>query len=324
MKKRLAILAALLMAMPALAPAPGRAATPAGNDGGKANNQGQKANDGSAPSLPLGKPVTAPPQTKPADIPTADDAEHSIKLTSLPPVTLTDKNKTVWDYFFDWGPWAFGFVLAVAGVWQLLLLRVTWKTIQGQKEEMAVQTKVLQESLAAAQKAADAAEKSASAAMGVAVPTLAVYKFSFINEGRQSPEAFYQYPRIRLELRNYGQSPAFLRKYAICLSWGNEQTGKCPIYPFDEEQVIDAGATYRFTEIDLEVLDLPPQAVVGDLVRGKRGLTLAGWVSYKDIFGSPIRRLTFCKALLEYDPDPTKMVILDPSPLNMAVDPDDQ
>jgi hypothetical protein len=235
----------------------------------------------------------------------------------------------------NWVLAGLGIVGGIAAIRTLVLIKRQADIMESQAKDaresgaqtfaiLKEQTDNLLISAKAATVSAMAADESAKVAMGVSVPTLAVYKFSFINKEREAPAAFFQCPKVGLVLKNYGQSPAFLRKYAITLSWGDDKPGKCPAYPFDEEQVIAPGDTYRFTSIDLEVLDLPPQVVVEDLVCGKRHLTFAGWVSYKDIFGSPIRRLRFCKALLEYDPDPTKMVILDSSPLNMAVDPDDQ
>ena len=47
----------------------------------------------------------------------------------------------------------------------------------------------------------------------------------------------------------------------------------------------------------------PPAEVVEDLVRGERRLVFSGWVSYRDVFGSPIRKLTLYRELMEYDPD---------------------
>ena len=192
--------------------------------------------------------------------------------------------------------------------------------IKRQGSYMKDQTKTLGGWVAAAQKAADAAEISAKAAMGVAVPTIAIYKFSFINEGRENPAAFYQYPKVRLELKNYGQSPAFLSKYVVSFSWGSDMPETVTSFPFDEEQVIDAGGIFVFGEVELGVLDIPPQNVVEDLVKGERHLTFSGWVSYKDVFGSPTRRLTFCKALYDYHPDPAKMIVLDPTTLNIWTD----
>jgi hypothetical protein len=316
MLKRLAILAVLLAALP---PMPGQAAESAAQGSGKPDNKAQGANGNPAPAMPVRDPAQPPKDTKGTGDPATDDKEHSVKLTSLPPVTIADKQKTFWDLVFDWGPWAFGLFLAIAGGVQLMLLKITWKTIQEQKTEMAIQTGILKDSVAASQKAADAAEISAKAAMGVAVPTLVISKFSFDNELRQNPAAFYQYPKVRLELKNYGQSPAFLRKYAINFSWNDDPWKKCIGYAF-EDRVVDAGETYQFSVVDLDVLDIPPQTVIEDLIRGKKNLIFSGWVSYRDVFDSPLRKLTFCRELVEYDPDPAKMMVIDPSALELWTD----
>lgn len=61
--------------------------------------------------------------------PAAESEESSIKLTSLPPVVLADKHKSLWDYFFAWGPWVFGLITCIAAAFQVLLLFRTWETI---------------------------------------------------------------------------------------------------------------------------------------------------------------------------------------------------
>jgi hypothetical protein len=161
-------------------------------------------------------------------------------------------------------------------------------------------------------KSAEAALISAKAAMGVAVPTLVVHRFSFINTGRENPAAFYRQPRIRLVLKNYGKSPAFLRRYAIGYSWGESSPQKFTWYPF-EDQVIDAGASYELREVDLEVADSPPEGVIGDLVSGERKLVFSGWISYRDVFDSPTRKLPIHRELVEYDSDASKMTVMDTS-----------
>ena len=40
-----------------------------------------------------------------------NNTEYSVKLTRLPPVAIADKDKTVWDHIFDWGPWVFSLLL---------------------------------------------------------------------------------------------------------------------------------------------------------------------------------------------------------------------
>ena len=59
-----------------------------------------------------------------------DNAQHAIQISKLPPVSV----KRDWA---DWGGWLFSGLLAVTGVFQILLLQLTWKTIKRQTEIQA-------------------------------------------------------------------------------------------------------------------------------------------------------------------------------------------
>ena len=214
------------------------------------------------------------------------------------------------------------FLVIVGGVTGWFVYK-TLRAIKKQADIMETQAKDVRDSSAeatrialatakAARKAADAADISAKAAIGVAIPTLVVDRFSFINTGRENPVAFYSQPRVRLALKNYGKSPAFLRKYSIGYAWGEGAPNKFTWYPF-EDQVIDGGATYELTEVDLGVLDSPSEGVIGDLVSGKRKLVFLGWISYRDVFDSPTRKLHICRELTVYDSDSSEMTVMDTS-----------
>ncbi len=56
---------------------------------------------------------------------------------------------------------------------------------------------------------------------------------------------------------------------------------------------------------------LPDERIVSDLITGKRILGFSFWVTYGDVFGSPIKRFEFERYLIEYDPDPSKMAVAD-------------
>jgi len=203
---------------------------------------------------------------------------------------------------------------------QTKIMEATLTAISGQATTMATQaghmedqSKTLRESVAAAQKAADAAETSAKAAMGIAVPTLMLHKFSFIVEGIKDAAVFYRNPKAGLEVKNYGQSPAFLRKYSIGYSWQGDSAMEFAAYPF-EDVVIDAGGSYEFQELELGVLKSPPPEVIDDLVRGGKHLVFSGWVSYRDVFGSPTKKLFLWRELVEYDPVALRLTVMDTSP----------
>lgn len=189
-------------------------------------------------------------------------------------------------------------------VWQARLLKGTLTEIQTQAKHIGAQT-------TAAQKAAEAAELSAKAAMGTSVPWLALVKFSFVViEGQDHPLLFYQHPHVKLVLKNFGQSPALLKQYGSAFRWDDVPV-VATNYFFDAEAIIDPGGTYPMDEAILDVDMLPPADVVADLVKGTRTLIFSFWVTYGDVFGSPTKRFEFEKHLVEYDPNPEEMMVVD-------------
>ncbi|HTV06753.1 MAG TPA: hypothetical protein VME86_15400 [Acidobacteriaceae bacterium] len=170
------------------------------------------------------------------------------------------------------------------------------------------QTKILGISVKAAQTAADAAEMSAVAAMGVTVPVLVLHRFEFTNGG--NPAAFFRSPRIRMELWNYGKSPAFLKEYAIWFSW-EDSVIKPIMYPFNSEEVVRPNDKFVFNEEHFGVLGVLPEAVISDLVGEKQHLTFSAKIVYRSVFTFEPPPLEFSKRLLEYDPDPQKMLVTD-------------
>jgi hypothetical protein len=134
MLKRLTILAVLLTTM---CPMPGQAVKDAtqGSDKGEAHGEDNQVSTPKSP--PLAGKAIQPATSKPDGGPIAgDDKEHSVKLTSLPPVTLTDKSKTVGDHILDWGPWIFNLGLVIVGALQVVLLIRTRDQIKRQAEIM--------------------------------------------------------------------------------------------------------------------------------------------------------------------------------------------
>jgi hypothetical protein len=96
------------------------------------------------------------------------------------------------------------------------------RTMQEQITEMSVQSGILQESVSVARDAATAAQKSAEAAKisadiaaWVSVPTLVMEKFENGETGAASLEAFLQYAKVRIAVKNCGQTPAFLKWWTI-------------------------------------------------------------------------------------------------------------
>ena len=179
------ILAVMLVVIPALSPVP-RGASASTRGGGKNIQDNSDAKKGS--STPEAT-VKQPKQPDPPDPNTqkigSENAEQSIKLTSLPPVTITEKQKTFWDHLYDWGPWVFTGLLVVVGflqvatmAWQAWLLKGTlaeihkqanWMETQAarmsrQIDLMSRQNRIAIDSARATREAAEAAKESANAA----------------------------------------------------------------------------------------------------------------------------------------------------------------
>ena len=140
MLKSLAILALVFSSLQASVPVPRKAVKPAAQGGDQADDKGSSDHESADKTQPLvvkkERPGAADTNGKQV---TPEDKEHSVKLTSLPPVTITDKQKTFWDHVLDWGPWGFNFLLAIASGLQVWLLLRTWREIHRQADTMVAQ-----------------------------------------------------------------------------------------------------------------------------------------------------------------------------------------
>jgi hypothetical protein len=134
MLKSLAVITVISLAMQALPPAPRGATGSPGNAGGEVQQQREGNYHAAAQTVAFGKPEQPISADEYGGQQAPDNSEHSVKLTSLPPITLADKNKTIWDYVFDWGPWVFNMLLVIVGGLQIWLLFITWKTITRQAD----------------------------------------------------------------------------------------------------------------------------------------------------------------------------------------------
>jgi hypothetical protein len=208
------------------------------------------------------------------------------------------------------------FLVVVGGVTGWFVYK-TLKAIKRQVDVMESQAKDVRESGAeasrialatakAARKAADAAEISARASMGVAVPTLHLHKFIFVPQRGLYQYDSFSWPKVIIEVKNFGQSPAILKAYMLSFSWEDELPEE-PIYDFpypcDVEEVIDPGKTHQFDPESTVATRETPLQVAYDLEAGKRRLTVYGYISYGDIFGSPIRYMKFSKRVMETHTD---------------------
>jgi hypothetical protein len=245
------------------------------------------------------------------------DVRYPVSVRELPPVSVTKD-------WADRGVWVFSLLLVVVGGLQVWLLWRTFGTIQRQANdlsrqvdlafgqlramheqitEMSAQTDVLERSVGAAQDSANAAKISADIAVGVSIPTLVVHEFDMGNAGVASLEAMLQFPTIKLVVKNYGQTPAFLRSWSVAFTcedlpdspeyYDHPGSGivleKVVVQP-NESYTLPALHTWERQEFSLED--------VRAIIDHRKIFNVYGCVCYWDIFGNPIRRLKFCETAI--------------------------
>jgi hypothetical protein len=256
-----------------------------------------------------------------------DNADHTVGISKLPPVSVTKD-------WADWGVWVFSLLLVAVGLLQVLLLWRTLGAIQRQADslgrqvdltfgqlramheqitEMSSQTDVLERSVKAAQDSADLAKQSANMAVRVAIPTLVIDKFEQANTGAASLEATIQFPNVRIVLKNYGQTPALLRSWNIVFTceelpltpdyWN--QPGHPEVKPTAagivlQKDVIQPNQPYTIPDLhSWQRTELSPEDIQAVITR-KKTLWAYGFICYDDLFGSPLRRMKFCEMALNF------------------------
>jgi hypothetical protein len=220
-----------------------------------------------------------------------------------------------------------GVLQVIALTWQTLFVRRTWAEIHLQAGWMKTQTEhmsrqanlmdqqtgILANSVAASQKSADAAETSARAAMGIAVPLLALQELEFENHGG-SYTGLFEYPVFRIVVKNFGQSPAFLKSYAVVLTI--DPLPDEPIYPnqpwrVDMHEVVNAGEPYTLSDGRASTNDSPDQPTKDALITRKSTPVVYGFVTYGDVFGYVVHTMKFSKVFFEIDPDGSNALTMD-------------
>jgi hypothetical protein len=309
MLKDLGIPVLLFALLPAPKPVPRQASTSSGQTAGDTQKQSQS--DQSAPRQPpppasrnAGEGPGKPPTTQGDGGKVApEDKEQKVELTKLPPVVITKDAKGALDHIYDWGPWVFNLLLVAVGFLQVFYLGRTLGQIRTQAGHMEDQTPILRDSVAAAQQSAEAAETSAKAAMGVAVPTLVIQKFWIGPRGAADVAATLQAPKVDIVLKNYGQSPAFLKSYSVMVTC--DKLSDLPTHPyysptyFNGVCVVEPNTAYPVGD-NVSLTRPITDADISDLLDKTKYLTIYGVFSYGNIFDSSVKDLRFCKRLSDF------------------------
>jgi hypothetical protein len=167
---------------------------------------------------------------------------------------------------------------------------------------MASQIQEMQEQTVIAKTSADAAKISSDIAAGVSVPTLVVHELRTGDIGDASIEAFFQFPKVKITLKNYGQTPAFLKWWSLCFTCGD--LPEVPVYdgPANgmilDKVVIQPNTTYTLPELFFPYRQEFSIEDVKAIVSREKTFRVYGYVCYSDIFGNPPRRLKFCETVL--------------------------
>ncbi len=225
------------------------------------------------------------------------DQQHPVIVSKLPTVTV---GKDGWDCAYIIGTWC---LVAIGAAGILFALR-TVKAIEEQGRSLRRQIGVMRASLTAARRnaraakiSADAAKLSADVAKGVAVPTLQLCGCTLDGTGLSRLHS----PRFNIVLKNYGQTPAFLRAFSVKVTCEPlpDPLDYNPIHAFPADQsVAEFGKP-----LTLPKDTWPPLYVSGEdikeVISRNKLLWVYGFVRYGSLF-EPDKTLPFNYALLNF------------------------
>jgi len=295
MLKRVAILAVFL----AVTQAPASVSRQTTNSSAQnSQNKKQTANTNSPSPPPL--PIVSPPNTVTQQVGTEaksgkPDEPKTVAIREFPAVSVSKG----WE---DWLLWAAQLVLTAVGVAGIIYARHTLRILRQQALSMRRQTTQMRVAADAAKKSADAAKISADIATTVSVPTLVVCEFGTGNVGAADERAFLQSPKVKMSIKNYGQTPAFLKWWTLCFSC--EVLPETPVYggPADgiilDKIVVEPNDTFTLPELFWPHRQMLSDEDVEAIIQRKKTLHAYGYICYGDIFGNPLRQLKFCETVL--------------------------
>lgn len=280
MLKRLAIFGVLLAVSHTFAPVPWQAAeNPAGSS--------SKVHKQEAPDKSTGQPAVSPlpengarPTAQDAEKPDAENAGNSVTVRKLPTVSIGKD-------WADWSYWGFGGLLVVVGGSQVWFLYRTLKAIQTQAAHMERQTIALEDSVAAAQKSADAALAQVEMMKS---KERAQIRIEFANLEIAFDKELGGYP-IHFKVILDGTTRAYILEDSIAAD--------IPSYPMEDRKYwARMGLPNNFTpEMSpfegytlLRTNEFPPELEqdnmkIGLVLERKLSVRIHGAIRYRDIFG---------------------------------------
>jgi hypothetical protein len=160
------------------------------------------------------------------------------------------------------------------------------------------QSAILKESVVASKKSADAAELSAKAAIGIAVPTLKVIGFEF-GADPSNPSTF-EWPKTEIVVKNCGSTPAFLLYWN--LNYALQVVG--PDDPLGDGHTLERVVVEPNQTCTLKARNIWPRLFISlddakAIIDRTKIFVVYGYVCYGSVFDDiPLRRLRFYEVLL--------------------------
>lgn len=161
----------------------------------------------------------------------------------------------------------------------------------------------------ATKKSADAAALNAKTLIGLESPHLRLYHLDFGDMGVAHIAAKLQYPKIKISIKNYGRTPAFLTEKSVDFIFKE----KLPDVPPYQQTVLLSPATVIQHDEIYDLIERPLdndfwtrfdinssstisdwQSLMNDLLRERKQFWVYGYVAYKD-FSDKSHRISFCK-----------------------------
>jgi hypothetical protein len=211
MQKRLVILSLLLVVAQTFVPIYGKASD---NPAGGSQNVQKQPEGGRSNTQSLASAFRengAGPAKHDTDKPISQDTNNSVTVRELPTVSIGKD-------WADWSYWGFGGLLVIVGSSQVWYLYRTLKAIQIQAGHMERQTKALEDSVAAAQKSADAALAQVEAAKSTQRAQL---RIEFVEPEWIFSDEFGGYP-ISFRIILDGTTRAYVLNDSIIAYIGNQ------------------------------------------------------------------------------------------------------
>ncbi len=300
---KLLALAVLLAVIQAAPPIPRKAPdnTAEASQKVKADSQDNQKQTSSSPAL-LKTDSNRPPERN-NNQQRSDNAEHTVGISKLPPVSVTRD-------LADWGVWFFSLLLVIVGFLQVLLLRSTLRAIQRQADdmgrqvdlaftqlramheqitEMSAQTDVLEKSVAVAQQSANTARENFEAYIRKERAFVLIDKPSkplqemFDQSSDEMNEYFgLGYRHFRLFVRHYGPTEAFnIRVEAGKISCSGRTLETKPTEEVSFQNTLKPGDIVTSLLIWMNFTEEEEK----DIESGDLSLHIFGRITYDDRFG---------------------------------------